>query len=631
MYPSMWKKVKEEIFVWRLGASTGILIIGLVIIARLTGSLQALEWLAFDTFLRLRPSEPIDERILIVGINEDDIRSIKKYSVPDRDLAALLVKLQTYKPRVIGLDLYRNLPVPPDNPEMIAAFKGMRNLIAIEKVLPDKVEPTPYLSSEQIGFADQMTDTDGKLRRSLLGTPTPKGYKFSLSLRLAETYLTHEGISLENGLRDRDTMRFANTELPRFLPNSGGYVKADAGGVQVLLNFKNGRERFRTVSLNDIKTGNFKPEWIRDRIVIIGMTASSVKDLISTSTIASTKTPPGRVYGVEIQAHQTSQIISAVLDGRPLINAWTKEWEYIWVIGWGLVGIYFARLTKYPLINLLAVSIASINLIGSSYLLLLIWGCWVPVIPAILVLTLNGVGLTALFQYDQTFQAKMNVRQIRIERTFETIHNGPLQTLAKALRRVKDGKDLPPDELLCELEKDLEKLNYELRGIYEFLQREPQNQENRLYIGSGIELNLQNPLHDILYQVYNYTLERDFPCFKTLKFKVRTFEPIEDRHLSIEQKQGVCRFLEEALCNVGKHALGLTRLEVIYENDNGWYTLRIKDNGLSIKSYEEGQGTRQFKYIAQQLKGKFTRSPVFPKGTLCELSWLASKKRWLLL
>jgi CHASE2 domain-containing sensor protein len=625
MYPSMWKKVKEEIFVWRLGASTGILIIGLVIIARLTGSLQALEWLAFDTFLRLRPSEPIDERILIVGINEDDIRSIKKYPIPDGELAALLVKLQTYKPRVIGLDIYRNLPEPPGNSEMIGAFKGMRNLIAIEKVLPDEVDPTPYLSSEQIGFADQITDTDGKLRRSLLATPTPKGYKLSLSLRLAETYLTHEGITLENGLRDRDAMRFGNTELLRFLPNSGGYIKADAGGVQVLLNFKSGRERFRTVSLNDIKTGNFKPEWIRDRIVIIGMTASSVKDLISTSTIASTKTPPGRVYGVEIQAHETSQIISAVLDGRALINTWIKEWEYIWIIGWGFLGIYLARLTQYPLINLLAVSIASISLTGSSYLLLLIWGCWVPVIPAMLVLTLNGVGLTALFQYDQSFQAKINARQIIIERTFETIHNGPLQTLAKALRRVKDGRNLPSDELLCELEKDLDKLNYELRGIYEFLQREPRNQENSLYIGSGIELNLQNPLHDILYQVYNYTLERDFPCFKTLKFKVRTFEPIEDRHLSVEQKQGVCRFLEEALCNVGKHAIGLTRLEVIYENDNGWYTLKIKDNGLSMKSYKEGQGTRQFKYIARQLKGKFTRSPLFPKGTLCELSWLASK------
>jgi len=284
------------------------------------------------------------------------------------------------------------------------------------------------------------------------------------------------------------------------------------------------------------------------------------------------------------------------------------------------LGIYFARLTKYPLQNLLAVGITSMILIGGSYLLLLIWGWWVPVIPAMLVLTLNGVGLTALFQHDQSLRSKINARQTIIERTFETIHNGPLQTLAKALKRVRD-RDLPPDELLTELEKELEKLNYELRGIYEFLQREPLNQDSSLYLGNGIELNLQNPIHEVLYQVYTHTLERDFPCFKTLKVTVRTFEPLEDRHLSIEQKQGVCRFLEEALCNVGKYATGLTRLEVICKNNNGWYTLSIIDDGLGIKSFKEGQGTRQFRSIARQLKGKFRRSPVSPKGTLCELSW----------
>ncbi|WP_211173182.1 hypothetical protein [Brasilonema bromeliae] len=153
-------------------------------------------------------------------------------------------------------------------------------------------------------------------------------------------------------------------------------------------------------------------------------------------------------------------------------------------------------------------------------------------------------------------------------------------------------------------------MNDELRGIYEFLQREPRNQDSSLYLGNGIELNLQNPLHELLYQVYNHTLERDFPCFKTLKVKVRTFELIEDRHLRIEQKQDVCRFLEEALCNVGKHATGLTRLEVICKNGNGWYTLSVTDNGFGMKSDKEGQGTRHFRYIARQLKGKFKRSPL---------------------
>lgn len=270
MQCGIWRRIKEEIAIWRVGVLPGIAVLGLVIIARLTGSIQSLEWLALDCFLRLRPSEPVDERIVIVGINEADIRSVGEYPIPDREIAALLKTLQTYQPRVIGLDIFRDLPVEPGHAELVAAFKDIKNLIAVEKILPERVDPPRALPPEQVGFADVLFDADGHLRRSLLGTPTSKGYKFYLSLRLVEAYLSAEGITLENGIRDRNAMRFGETELPRFLPNSRGYVRADAGGVQILLNFRSGRERFRTVSLNDIKTGKFNPRWLRDRIVIIG-------------------------------------------------------------------------------------------------------------------------------------------------------------------------------------------------------------------------------------------------------------------------------------------------------------------------------------------------------------------------
>ncbi|MBD6618079.1 CHASE2 domain-containing protein [Komarekiella sp. 'clone 1'] len=623
MQTGIWAKIKEEMAIWRVGALPGIAVIGLAIIVRLTGAMQSLEWLAFDSFLRLRPEESIDERIVIVGINEDDIRTRKNYPIDspisDRDLAQLLLKLQIYKPRVIGLDIYRDLPVDPGHTELVAAFKSIKNLIAIEKVLPDQVAPPQALSPQQVGFADQITDSDGKLRRSLLGTPTPQGYKLSLSIRLTEVYLADEGISLENGIRDRAAMRFGNTELPRFLPNSGGYVRTDAGGVQVLLNFRSGKERFRTLSLNDFQSNKFNPDWIRDRIVIIGMTAPSRKDFITTSAIESIKPATGRVYGVEIQAHAVSQIISAVLDSRPLLNTWDDRWEYLWIFAWGFFGIASARLTKSPLENFVVVGIASFSLVVFSYLLL-IWGWWVPVIPALLVLALNGIELTALYQYDQALRSRIQARQAIIERTFETIHNGPLQNLAKVLKLVRD-QDSPTNELLPELEKELEKLNHELRGIYEFLQREPPTQDTSLYLGKSLVLNLQDPLHEILYQVYSYTLEREFPCFKTIRIKIRTFEPIDERRLNIEQKRSLCRFLEEALCNVGKHATGVTRLEVTCSSSEGWYTLSIVDDGLGVSSSREGRGTQQFRNLARQFKGKFRRVPLSPKGTLCELSW----------
>lgn len=630
MQPGLWRRIKEEISIWRVGALPGMAVMGLVILARLTGAMQSLEWLAFDHFLRLRPQEPIDERILLVEINEDDMRSQKEYAVnsaiSDRDLAQLLLKLQNYQPRVIGLDIYRDLPVNPGHAELVAAFQRLKNLIAIEKVLPDKVAPPHTLPPAQIGFADQILDSDGKLRRSLLGTPSPQGYKFSLSLRLAEIYLVQEGMALGNGIRDTATMMFGNTELPRFFPNSGAYVGADAGGVQVLLNFRSGRSRFRTISFHDIKNDQFNPDWIRDRIVIIGITSPSRKDFITTAAVESIKPAPGRVYGLEIQAHAVSQIISAVLDSRPLLKTWSDGWEYLWIVAWGILGLASARLTKSWLSNLSVVILASFSLIFLSYLLLL-WGWWLPVVPALLVLVLNGIELTALYANDQAIRLGIKAHQAIIEQTFETIHNGPLQNLSQALKMVRD-KDKPASELLPEIEQQLEKLNRELREIYEFLQREPPTHNTSLYLGKNMLLNLQDPLHEILYQVYTYTLEREFPCFQSIRVKICNFEPIDERYLKIEQKQSLCRFLEEALCNVGKHATGATRLEVTCSLSEGWYTLSIVDDGLGVISPIAGRGTQQFRNLAKQFKGKFRRVSLSPRGTLCEFSWPIPKV-WL--
>lgn len=330
----------------------------------------------------------------------------------------------------------------------------------------------------------------------------------------------------------------------------------------------------------------------------------------------------GLIYGVEIQAHAVSQIVSAVLDQRPLLRGWSDGWEYLWILGWGILGISLGWFTQSPLRNLLGVGVASIGLVGLGYILLAL-GWWIPVAPAMLVLILNGVALSAFYQYDRALRSRINDRQLIIERTFDTIHNGPLQTLAKVLRGVRQH-DLPPNQLLSELEY----LNHELRAVYESIQRETLTQGDKLYLGDGLEVDLQAPIHEILYQVYSNTLERNFPYFKTLKVKIRTFEPIDHRRLSIEQKRGLCRFLEEALCNVGKHAKGVTRLGVICTQKEGWYILSITDNGLGICSSSEGRGTQQSRNLARQLRGRFQRLPLSPQGTLCELIWPV-KKFWV--
>ncbi|MEW6498268.1 MAG: CHASE2 domain-containing protein, partial [Cyanobacteriota bacterium] len=437
-----------------------------------------------------------------------------------------------------------------------------------------------------------------------------------------------EGIKLDNGIRDREAMMFGSTELPRFFPNSGGYVRTDDFGVQLLLNYRNGRERFRTLCLkdiNDIEAEKGNSHVLRDifggRIVLIGVTAPSIKDSINISAIANLQ-PRGKIYGVEFHAHVTSQIISTVLDGRPVLKTWSQGWEYLWIVGWGVLAIYLGRLTKSPLKNLVYVALVSLGLVGIGYVFI-VGGWWIPVAPALLVLVINGAILNTFYQYDRFLRSQIEIRQHTIERTFIVIHNGPLQTLANILRHVQD-QDIEQNRLL----EELKNLNSEIRELGEYLKLEALDREESLRLGSSLILDLNLPIRDLLYEVYSHTLQRNFPCFKTLKVKAYSFDPIEEQYLSLEQKRELCQFLEEALCNVGKHAKGLTRLSATGKQIEGWYTLSIKDNGAGIQSCCEGRGTKQCLNLARKLRGEFQRKSLGEKGTLCELTWPIAGKKW---
>lgn len=638
---SIWQGIKQgikrEANIWRVGVLPGLLVIALILIARMTGQLQYAERVVLDYLLRSRPAEPTDERILIVGIDEADIRAIGTYPIPDQNLATLLQTLQRHQPAAIGLDIFRDLPVGPGHAQFAAILQQTPNLIGIEKVLPDQagltVDPPPMLPPERVGFVDSVLDADGALRRSLLGTADSTGnYRFSLTIRLAEQYLARQGQSLENGIRDPEAMRFGTTELPRFQPNTGSYVGEDAGGTQVLINFRSGPHPFRRVSLRDVVAGTVPDDWIRDRIVLIGVIAFSVGDTFNIAAIKSSN--PGSTFGIEIQAHTISQIVSAVLDQRPLLHSWTEGWEYLWIVIWGILGISLGRLITSPIKLLLSLIGVGVILVVICYGALLI-GWWIPLVPALLVLMINGAGLTAslFYQQEQNLRARLQERQLVIEQTFDTIHNGPLQTLAKMLRNTQE-RGLSTDPLY----QDLEYLNQELRAVYESIRRETLAQGGSFHLSSDLKLDLESPTHEILYEVYTYTLGREFPCFKTLKLKLTTFENIDSRYLSLEQRRGLCRFLEEALCNVGKHAIGVTKITVICKQEQGQNLIRVIDNGavsipvletdFDLLNWSGGRGTQQAKALARQLGGTFRRFPNTPQGTICELSWSTTKPRF---
>jgi CHASE2 domain-containing sensor protein len=646
-------KLRQQVRIWRGFALPGLVIVGLIVLVRLAGFLQAQEWMAFDHLLRLRPAENTDVRVTIVGIDDPDLSAVGGFPVADRALAQALAILQESQPRVIGLDLFREHKGTPDRDLLGRILRNSPNLIGVEVALNQtesfNVKPPPELPSDRVGFADLIVDPDGKLRRALLASRTWEGaLKYSFPLCLARLYLQTEGISFDHGIRNAshppkstDPIQFGSMPVPRFYPNSGGYVNADANGNQVLLNFRNDQQPFRVLSLTDILQRNFDPNWIRDRLVIVGMTAARVKDTFITSAVPNTlysiqldggaSVSNQLIYGVEIHAHTTSQLLSSVLDGRSPIEIWWDFWEYLWIVSWGMLGISLGIMLRSPWKTILCLSLMSLGLWGLCYGLLT-QGWWVPLVPT--AIALWGAGLTTA-TIERDFRFELEQRRQTIERSYEAVHNGPLQHLAALLRNIGE-EELPPEQL----RERLQTLNQELRGIYESMRADLVTRRDTLYLKGSTVLDLQTPLPELLYQVYDHTLNRDFPGFATIMTYISPdFAPLETCLLSIEQKRGLCLFLEEALCNVGKHALGTTRLDVACTYQAGWYRIQIIDNGQSVPSSRNleitGQGTHQAQALAQQLKGQFQRYPNFPDGIVCELSWMAfgswSRRLWSVL
>ncbi len=100
----MWAKLKQNIWQWRVVFITVPNITALVIALRLTGWLQFLELTAWDQFFFFRPLEPVDNRIVIVDIDETEVNRQGQWPMSDAVLAKFLENIKQQQPRVIGLD-----------------------------------------------------------------------------------------------------------------------------------------------------------------------------------------------------------------------------------------------------------------------------------------------------------------------------------------------------------------------------------------------------------------------------------------------------------------------------------------------------------------------------------------------
>ncbi|WP_254565300.1 CHASE2 domain-containing protein [Oscillatoria sp. HE19RPO] len=406
----MWKqwipRVGKEWWAVFLGSTT---IAGLVVLLRLTGALQGMEWRAFDWFIRSRPQEPRDSRIVIVGISETDIQTIGQWPIPDGVIAELITRLKAQQPRAIGLDIYRDLPVEPGHQRLIEVFDVTPNLIGVKTITDGDIlwgiNPPPILSDRgQIAANNILLDPDGTVRRGLLYLENQKQEVFpSLAVSLAFLYLESEGIIPKNSEVNPDSLQLGEAVFRRFRKNDGGYVRTEEEGYQIFMNFRGPRATFETVSLTDVLDNKIPEDFARNQIVLIGSTAASLQDYFLTPYDNRLTDTPERTSGVEIHANLTSQLISAALDNRTLIQVWSAPLEIGLIFLGAWIGGILAGLGRYvPGKNAydaliwvgFSVVIATIIITGTTFLAF--WrGWWIPVVPPLLSLAGSTITITA--------------------------------------------------------------------------------------------------------------------------------------------------------------------------------------------------------------------------------------------
>jgi CHASE2 domain-containing sensor protein/CheY-like chemotaxis protein len=313
---------------------------GLVIAVELTGFFQLLEWATYDRFFRWRPPEPVDERLLIVTIDESDIEKVGYWPLPDAHLARAVATLNQYQPVAIGLDMYRNLPVEPGHQAWVEMMESTPNLIGVEKASGRRVPPPETLSQlNRVALTDLVIDADGKVRRALLSNKGADGQvKYGIGAQLALMYLEEQGVTFQPIDATKKHYRLGRAVFRPFTGNDGGYVRTNSGGYQILLNYRGQLDRFPTVPLRAVLENRLDPALVRDRVVLIGTTAPSLNDEFFTPYSSRLVETPELTPGVGIHANTVSHILSAALDGRETIRTWANPWDWVWILVWSGVG-----------------------------------------------------------------------------------------------------------------------------------------------------------------------------------------------------------------------------------------------------------------------------------------------------
>jgi CHASE2 domain-containing sensor protein len=283
--------------------STALILQLLVVLFYATGLLSRVDNLIYDigqkTYQEKAPSD-----VIIVAIDENSLSQLGRWPWSRKTHADLVNRLKQEGASAIGLDIIFSEPDTTDQAADEALSEAIRN--AGNVVLPVVLEstrvngliietlPLPNMANNvaDLGRAHAALDEDGIARSIYMfeGVGTPVWQHFSQAiLNVAQNQVSKNKFS-ESLVVDKKT----DTK------NMFSLVRED----QRKINFLGPPGHFLTISYAQVLSGEFAKNLFKNKIVLVGATASGMNDLLSTP-VSGLGLP---MSGVEVHANALQSI-----------------------------------------------------------------------------------------------------------------------------------------------------------------------------------------------------------------------------------------------------------------------------------------------------------------------------------
>lgn len=306
--------------------------IGTMILLRQAGALRPAELAGHDLIVTLGrhlPSRP-DPGVVVLGIDSRDKVALD-WPLPDSVVTDVVEKLASLEPAAIGLDFFRgDRPVgplgaaadPAETDRLVARLEATPNVVVIldtfRAELPQRLVRLASPEIDRVASPTLVPDEDDVLRRGILGDvfPDPEVAEpvlglWSLSAALVRLATADEAL-VPRGPVAEDAMPLGRRVVPPLAAGAGPYAGSDlaGGGYEFLASWP--VPDLPVLRLADLLEGRLDPALVRGKIVLVGATARSVGDMVTSPILgqASKAALPGRtVFGVEAHAQFTAQLL----------------------------------------------------------------------------------------------------------------------------------------------------------------------------------------------------------------------------------------------------------------------------------------------------------------------------------